>query len=113
MIAAAKLIVAIFFGITVLRGVVHGEDFYKEKTIKCIVGYSPGGLFDTFTRVIARHFGKHLAGKPNIVVDNMTGAGGIILGNHLYHQAKPDGLTIGAWGTPLVLQQILGTRHKL
>jgi tripartite-type tricarboxylate transporter receptor subunit TctC len=109
MMAAAKLIAAIIFGISFLPGVVHGQDFYKDKTIKFVVGYSPGGLFDTFTRVIARHFGKHLAGNPKVIVDNMTGAGGIVLGNHLYHQAKPDGLTIGAWATPLVLQRLLGT----
>jgi tripartite-type tricarboxylate transporter receptor subunit TctC len=72
------------------------------------VGYSPGGLFDTFTRVIARHFSKHVSGNPTTIVDNMTGAGGIVLGNYLYHQAKPDGLTIGAWATPLVLRQLLG-----
>jgi tripartite-type tricarboxylate transporter receptor subunit TctC len=107
----ARLILAITICVSFLGGIpfmVHSEDFYKDKTIKFIVGYSPGGLFDTFTRLIARHFSKHVPGNPNIIVDNMTGAGGIILGNHLYHQAKPDGLTIGAWATPLVLQQLMG-----
>lgn len=104
-----RWIAAIVFAITFFGGVVHGEDFYREKTIKFIVGYSPGGLFDTFTRVVARHLSKHVPGNPTVIVDNMSGAGGIILGNYLYHQAKPDGLTIGAWATPLVLQQLLGT----
>jgi tripartite-type tricarboxylate transporter receptor subunit TctC len=109
MVAVVKLIMATVLTMSSFSGVVLGQEFYKEKTIKFIVGYSPGGLFDTFTRVIARHFGKHVPGNPAIIVDNMTGAGGIILGNHLYHQAKPDGLAIGGWATPLVLQQLLGT----
>lgn len=111
MVAVVKLMVASIFGITCFFAVpfiAHGEELYKDKVIRFIVGYSPGGLFDTFTRLIARHFGKHVPGNPSVIVDNMTGAGGIILGNYLYHQAKPDGLTIGAWAAPLVLQHLLG-----
>jgi tripartite-type tricarboxylate transporter receptor subunit TctC len=66
---------------------------WAVETIKFVVGYSPGGLFDSLTRLVARHFSKHVPGNPNVIVDNMTGAGGIVLGNHLYHVAKPDGLT--------------------
>ena len=84
------------------------QDFYKDKTIRFIVGYSPGGSFDLYTRVIARHFPKHVPGNPTTIVENMTGAGGIIAANNLYNVAKPDGLTIGAWAAPLVLQQIMG-----
>lgn len=84
------------------------QDFYKDKTVRFIVGYSAGGSFDLYTRVIARHFSKHVPGSPTTVVENMTGAGGIIAANHLYNRAKPDGLTIGAWAAPLVLQQIMG-----
>ena len=86
----------------------YAQDFYKGKTVRFIVGYSPGGSFDLYSRVIARHFSKHLPGNPTTVVENMTGAGGIIAANHLYNIAKPDGLTIGAWAAPLVLQQIMG-----
>lgn len=112
MVSFVKLTVATILGIIVFGAVpfiAHGQEFYKEKSIKFIVGYSPGGLFDTFTRLIARHFSKHVPGNPTINVDNMTGAGGIILGNYLYYKAKPDGLTIGAWATPLILQHLLGT----
>jgi tripartite-type tricarboxylate transporter receptor subunit TctC len=86
----------------------YAQDFYKDKTVRFIVGYSAGGSFDLYTRVIARHFSKHLPGNPTTVVENMTGAGGIIAANHLYNVAKPDGLTVGAWAAPLVLQQIMG-----
>jgi tripartite-type tricarboxylate transporter receptor subunit TctC len=84
------------------------QDFFKDKAIHFIVGYSAGGSFDLYTRVIARHFSKHVPGNPTTVVENMTGAGGIIAANHLYNRVKPDGLTVGAWAAPLVLQQIMG-----
>jgi tripartite-type tricarboxylate transporter receptor subunit TctC len=84
------------------------QDYYKDKTVRFIVGYSPGGSFDLYTRAIARHFSKHVPGNPTTVVENMTGAGGIIAANHLFNRVKPDGLTVGAWASPLVLQHILG-----
>jgi tripartite-type tricarboxylate transporter receptor subunit TctC len=81
---------------------------YKDKTVTIIVGYSPGGSFDLYARVLARYIGRYLPGNPTRVVENMTGAGGIIAANHLYNRVKPDGLTIGAWASPLVLQHIMG-----
>lgn len=71
------------------------ENFYKGKTLRMIVGTSAGGGFDTYTRTIARHFGRHVPGQPSIVVENMPGAGHLIGANHMYKVAKPDGLTIG------------------
>ncbi|HUR70385.1 MAG TPA: tripartite tricarboxylate transporter substrate-binding protein [Candidatus Limnocylindrales bacterium] len=71
------------------------ENFYAGKTIRIIVGTSAGGGFDTYTRTIARHFGKHIRGQPSIQVENMAGAGHLIAANHMYKVAKPDGLTIG------------------
>ncbi len=87
---------------------VCAQEFFKDKTIRFIVGYSAGGSFDLYSRTIARHFGKHVPGSPTTIVENMTGAGGIIAANHLYNRAAPDGLTIGAWAAPLVLQNVMG-----
>jgi tripartite-type tricarboxylate transporter receptor subunit TctC len=87
---------------------VQAQDFYAGKTVRFVVGYSAGGSFDLYTRVIARHFPKHVAGNPTSIVENMTGAGGIIALNYLYNQAKPDGLVVGAWAAALALQQIMG-----
>ena len=88
--------------------VAYGQENFRGNTIRFIVGYSPGGVFDAYTRLIARHFGKHVPGDPTVLVDNMPGAGGILAANHIYNRAKPDGLTIGAWATPLILQHIMG-----
>ena len=84
------------------------EPFYKGKTVRVIVGGSAGRGYDTYTRVIARHLGKHVPGNPNFVVENMTGAGTLISANHVYKVAKPDGLTIGHFIGDLLLQQVLG-----
>ena len=87
---------------------VHAQEpFYKDKSIRLIVGLAPGGGYDLYSRVIARHMGKHIPGNPLIVVENMTGAGSIIAGNFMYKAAKPDGLTIGHILGGLFLQQLL------
>jgi tripartite-type tricarboxylate transporter receptor subunit TctC len=82
--------------------------FYEGKTIKLIVGFSAGGGFDTYSRVIGRHMGKHLPGNPTIVVENMTGAASLVATNHVYKVAKPDGLTIVNFHGNQVVNQIIG-----
>ena len=86
----------------------QAQEFLKDKTLTFIVGYSPGGTYDQYTRLIARHISKHVAGNPTRIVENMPGAGGIIAANHLYNRVKPDGLTIVAWASPLILQHVMG-----
>lgn len=80
--------------------------FYAGKTITIVVGYAPGGGYDTAARLISRHLGKHIPGNPNIIVENMEGAGSLIAANHLYNVAKPDGLTLGIIGELQVLNQL-------
>ncbi len=87
-----------------------GEEFYKGKTILFIVGPSPGGGYDTYTRAVARHIGKYIPGNPTPIVQNMPGAGQLIAAHYIYKRAKPDGLTIGVWNSGLVLRQALGDR---
>ena len=84
------------------------QDAFKDKTLTFIVGYSPGGTYDQYTRLMARHISKYLPGSPTRIVENMPGAGGIIAANHLYNRVKPDGLTIAAWASPLILQHVMG-----
>ena len=99
---------SIMLVLAVSLGELHAQEFYKDKMITFIVGYSPGGTYDQYTRLIARHISKHIPGRPSAIVQNMPGAGGIIAANHLYNRTKPDGLTIAAWAAPLILQQIMG-----
>jgi tripartite-type tricarboxylate transporter receptor subunit TctC len=88
----------------------HGSshEYYRGKTIRIIVGLSPGGGFDIYARTMARHMGKHIPGNPSFVVENMPGAGSMIAANHVYKTAKPDGLTIGHFVGSLFMQQLLG-----
>ena len=84
------------------------QSFYEGKTVRIIVGLAPGGGFDTYARVIARHIGRHVPGNPTFVVENMTGAGSLIAANHVFKVAKPDGLTVGKFNGALMLGQVLG-----
>jgi tripartite-type tricarboxylate transporter receptor subunit TctC len=89
----------------------HGQEtFYKGKTIRLIEAYTAGGGYDTYARLIARHLGKHIPGSPAVVVENMTGAGGLIAVNYLYNRAEPDGLTMANWNGALSLQQYMGLK---
>jgi len=84
------------------------ENFYAGKTVRLIVGSSPGGGFDAYARIIARHIGKYIPGHPATLVQNMPGAGNLIAANYMFNKAKPDGLTIGHFVGQLILQQALG-----
>lgn len=72
-------------------------DYFAGKTVKLVVDFSAGGPTDVFARLVSRHLGKYIPGKPTVVVENMPGAGGNIARNHLYNVAKKDGLTIGTF----------------
>ena len=84
------------------------EEFYKGKTIQFIVGGSAGGGYDTYTRLIARHFAQYVPGKPSTVVQNMPGAAMLISANYVFNSAPRDGTVIGHWSGPLILQHMMG-----
>ena len=85
-------------------------DAYRGRTVTLIVSSSPGGGYDTLSRMIAKHIGRHIAGTPNVVVQNMAGAGGIIATNYLYAIAPKDGLTFAGVQNNAPLEPLLGTR---
>ena len=80
---------------------------YAGKTVNMIIGFGAGGGYDRWARVIGRHIGKHLPGKPSVIPQNMPGAGGMIMFSHLYSRAKPDGLTVGIFPPGAFTRQIL------
>ena len=86
----------------------EAQSFFAGKTVRIVVGLAPGGGFDTYARLLARHLGRHIPGNPAIIVENMTGAGGLISANHLYRVAKPDGLSLAHVPGTLLLGQVLG-----
>lgn len=84
------------------------QDFFKGKMLRLMVFGAAGGGYDTYTRMIARHIPKHIPGHPTTVVENMEGAGGLVLANYLYKRAKPDALTFGTFNNSLIVQHALG-----
>src|SRR5581483_5718547 len=76
-------------------GAQSAADFYKGKTVELYIGYSVGGGYDLYARVLARHFGKHIPGNPTVVPKNMEGAGSLRLANWMAHVAPRDGVRHG------------------
>ena len=81
-------------------------DFYRGKTVRIIVGFSAGGGYDAYSRLIGRHLHKHIPGNPSVIVDNMAGAGSIIAANYVYNAAPKDGTVIGNISGQIILEQL-------
>jgi hypothetical protein len=102
-----SLVVAVA-AITAAMQPAAAQEHYRGKSITLFAGQPPGGGIDLEMRLVAQFYGKHIPGGPSIVPRNMQGAGGLVLGNHLYSVAKPDGLTLGMPGrTGFVLAPII------
>jgi tripartite-type tricarboxylate transporter receptor subunit TctC len=86
-------------------------DFYKGKTINVVVGYGPGGGYDVYTRLLARHVGRHIPGNPAIVIQNMPGAGSLLAANHTANVAPKDGTALGVFGAPAALEPLFGNKR--
>ena len=82
-------------------GAQSAADFYRGKAVNLIVGYSPGGGYDTYTRILARHLGKHIPGNPTVVVQNMPGTGSLKLATisttSRRRTARPSASSAAAW----------------
>lgn len=87
--------------------------FYQGKTITIIQGTEPGGSSDMMTKAMLPHLKKHIPGEPTIISEYMGGSGGIKAANHIFRNARPDGLTIGRIGGGLVANAALGEKGVL
>ena len=87
------------------------QEFFKGKTIRLVVGNSAGGSMDDWGRFVAQYLGKHIPGNPDVVVQNMSGAGTIIAANYIYNIAKPDGLSLGVVNPAIYIDQLLGAKE--
>jgi tripartite-type tricarboxylate transporter receptor subunit TctC len=83
-------------------------NFYRGKTVRIIVGFTAGGGYDQYSRLIGRHLSKYLPGNPAVIVDNMPGVGSIIAANHMYNAVPKDGTVIGNISGPIILEQLFG-----
>jgi tripartite-type tricarboxylate transporter receptor subunit TctC len=87
------------------------EPFYRGKTIRLIVGSTSGGFYDRWARMFAKAMPKYIAGIPEIIVQNMPGAGSVVAANYLYNVAKPDGLTMAIVQYSVYMDQLVGRKE--
>jgi tripartite-type tricarboxylate transporter receptor subunit TctC len=108
-----KKVASLVFLFAVAAGIAHASshEFFKGKNIRVVVGNSVGGAMDDWARFVAQHLGKHIPGNPDIVVQNMPGAGGITAANYIYNVAKPDGLSLGVVNPALYNDQLIGSKE--
>lgn len=84
------------------------EDFYRGTAFKLLVASGPGGGYDTYTRVLGRHIGRHIPGQPNIVIQNMPGASGLKATNYIAQAAPKDGSTMLATYNAMLIEPLIG-----
>ncbi len=89
----------------------QSEPFYSGKTVRIIVGFTPGGFYDRWARLLSRYMPKYIPGNPNFLVQNMPGASSVIAANYVYNLAKNDGLTLLVPINSLYLDQIVGRKE--
>lgn len=97
------------FGLALLfvsKSASYAEDFYKDKVLTVVVGYSPGGVYDVQARILSQHIGRSIPGSPKAIVQNMPGAGSLKAANYLYKLAPQDGTYIGSFANGLITQQL-------
>jgi tripartite-type tricarboxylate transporter receptor subunit TctC len=85
------------------------QEFFRGKTINMMVGFGPGAGMDTTARTIARHMPRFIPGAPNMLVQPMEGAAGLVAANYTARRAAPDGLTLSAPGRSFFVEAILKT----
>lgn len=111
-IIALGLLALAFYGLFgAASPVAAQETFYKGKAIRIMVGFTPGGFYDRWARLYARYMPKYIPGAPEMIVQNMPGAGSLVAANHVYNVAKPDGLTLVMTHYNFYLDQLVGRKE--
>jgi tripartite-type tricarboxylate transporter receptor subunit TctC len=87
------------------------EDFYRGKTVNIIVGFSAGGGYDLYARLLGRHIGRHIPGNPAVNVQNMPGAGSLKATQYVYNVASKDGLTLGSVSRGMLTDPLLSAAN--
>jgi tripartite-type tricarboxylate transporter receptor subunit TctC len=102
------LIVAALSALASLARADSVADFYKGRSVSMIIGYSVGGGYDAYARLLARYFGRHIPGEPSIVPQQMTGAGSLRAANYLFSVAPKDGSVLGTFSRSMGIAPLLG-----
>jgi len=89
----------------------QADPFYKGKTIRIMIGSTPGGFYDRWARLFAKYMPKYIPGQPEIVAQNMPGASSVIAANHVFNVAKPDGLTLVMPLNSVYVDQLVGRKE--
>jgi len=105
----AALLALVVLGVAVAGAL--GQAPFAGRTVVVLVGNPPGGGYDRFARIVARHLPRYLPGNPAVVVQNMPGAGGIVAANHLFNVARTDAYTSGLFNRNLVIAQLAGVQE--
>ena len=103
-----RMILAVFLLLIWNPAVEAQAPFYQGKTITFITGSPAGDLFDLYVRTVGQFLVKHIPGNPDVIVQNMPGAGHMIAANYVYNIAKPDGLTLIGTLATLYIDQLVG-----
>ena len=107
-LARLGLAASLFAGLTVPAHAQQAEDFYRGKQIDMVIGYSPGGTYDLYARLVARYLGNYIPGKPTIVARNMPGAGSRAAVRWVYTVAPKDGTVLSTADQSLSVEQAMG-----
>jgi tripartite-type tricarboxylate transporter receptor subunit TctC len=110
------LLTPIFVFSIILPGVTpeaeaQADQFYKGKTIRIMVGSTAGGFYDRWGRLFGKYMSKYIPGQPEMIVQNVTGAGSVIVTNQVYNVAKPDGLTLVMPLNGVYIDQFVGRKE--
>jgi tripartite-type tricarboxylate transporter receptor subunit TctC len=103
-----RLMPGLILGAMVAAMPAVAQEFYADKTITIYSGHAPGSLYDTNARFVARHLGRLLPGKPNVLVRNMPGAGTLTASNHVANVAPKDGTALMLPARGVAIELLLG-----
>jgi hypothetical protein len=102
------LALAALVAISRLAGADSVIDFYKNRSLSLVIGYSVGGGYDAYARLLARYIGRHIPGEPSIIPQQMTGAGSLRAANYLFSVAPKDGSVFGTFSRSMAIAPLFG-----
>ncbi|MEX0603566.1 MAG: tripartite tricarboxylate transporter substrate-binding protein [Marinobacter sp.] len=109
--ALACLAIGCFMSVATVADEASEQSFYEDQTVELMVGFSPGGGYDTYARTLARHLPKHLPGNPNVVVRNVPGAGSLVLMNQIANSLPKDGTVFALVNSGIPFEPMFGNKQ--